>query len=74
MKEVFQSNPERKKWLADVVAHPFFQEARVHAIAQHVRSMTAAPGDEHRIKGGVEILDTFANLSNETAKQVPKKY
>ena len=74
MREVFQSNPERKKWLSEIVAHPNFKEARVYAIAQHVRSMTAAPGDEHRIKGGVEILEIFASLANEVAKPESKKY
>jgi hypothetical protein len=69
MKEVFQSNPERKKWLADVVAHPMFKEAKVHAIAQHVRSMSGIPGDEQRIKGGVEILKIFETLSTEEPKK-----
>jgi len=74
MKEVFQRNKERTQWLADVVSHPFFKESCVFAIAQHSRFLGDKPGDEARMKGGVEILRILGELplQEEVTKETRK--
>lgn len=68
MKAVFQTQDDRKRWLAEVVASPIFQEACVFAIAEYSRGL-GNPGDELRMRGAVEILKVLQDLPVTHKKQ-----
>jgi hypothetical protein len=62
MKDVFLKDRAACDWLAETVNNPKFSQAKVHAISQLASALPGNPGDEHKLRGAVLVLDILSKL------------